>query len=453
MKRSTSAASEKPPVREAVCYGLGDLACSMVFNFMASYLLYYYTDVAGIAVGAAGSVMGVARLIDAAANPIVGVLSDKTHTRWGKLRPWLLFSAAPLALTVVLMFLTGLMPAEFRNMYATVTYALFCLLYTVCNVPYSAMMPNLTGDPRQRRSLNMCRMALASTGGFLSMGLSMPLVALFGQGNEQQGFLGLAILFAVIIVGFVLLCFFNTRERIQPPPVPFSIKTLGQTVKKSVPWVLCCGVQFFHYFATSTRNSTTLYYTKYVLGDAEFGSLLLAVSAVANFICAFLGPALAGRFTKKSISLWGYGMFVASSLLMYGADKSLSAVFLLNCTANLGAGLAAGVFFLILGEAIDHSEYVTGIRQQGLLTSISMFMVKLGIVFSSILSAAVLELGGYASVQSQSPEALLAIKTDFIFLPALGGAVCIVLFLFFRLDKEYPAVLAALQKKHEKPHA
>lgn len=437
------------PLREKAGYGMGDLACSMVFNFMASYLLYYYTDVAGIAVGAAGAVMSTARLADAFANPVVGMLSDKTRSRWGKLRPWLLFSAAPLALSVVLMFLAAWVPAGARGVYAMVTYALFCLLYTVCNVPYTALMPNLTDDPRQRRQLNMSRMALASTGGFLSMGLAMPLAGLLGRGDEARGFWLLSVLFAAIIISFVLFCFFNTKERIQSPPVPFSLNTLGSTVKKSTPWVLCCAVQFFHYFATATRNSTTLYYAKYELGSQGFASLLLAASAIANFVCAFIGPALAGRVAKRTISLWGYGLFVAGSALMCLAGDSLPAIFLFSCLINLGAGLAAGVYFLILGEAVDHSEYVVGVRQQGLLTSLSMFMVKLGIVFSSLLSAFVLESGGYVPDQPQTERALEAIRANFILLPCAAALACLALFLFYRLDKEYPAVHEALRRKRE----
>lgn len=435
-------------LREKAGYGLGDMACSMVFNFMSSYLLYYYTDVAAIAVGAAGTVMSAARLIDAFANPVVGMLSDRTRSRWGKQRPWLLFSAVPLALSVALMFLAGLMPSKVRSVYAMGTYVAFCLVYTMCNVPYSAMMPNLTEDPVQRRQLNMSRMAFASAGGFLSMGLGMPLAGLLGQGNEQRGFGRLSLLFAVLIVCLVLFCFFNTRERIQSPPVPFSLKTLKRTVKGSTPWKLCCAVQFFHYFAMATRNSTTLYYAKYELGKPELASILLACSAIANFVCAFAGPVLAGRISKKSISLWGYSLFAGGSVLMYWTGGNFAAVFLLNCIVNLGAGLASGIFFLILGEAIDHSEYVAGIRQQGLLTSVSMFMVKMGNVFSGVISAFVLESGCYIPDRPQTENALRAIRINFVFLPCAAALICTVLFLFFRLEKEYPAINEVLKKRH-----
>lgn len=436
--------------KEVIGYGIGDLAYTMVFSFMSSYLLYYYTDIAGLTVGAAGTVMSCARLIDAAANPVVGALSDKTHTRWGKLRPYLLFSTVPLALSVILMLLAARIPAGGRSVYAMVTYAGFCLLYTVSNVPYSAMMPNLSEKSVQRARLNRSRMAFASAGSFLSMGLSLPLIGFFGQGNEQQGFLGLGVLFAAIILVLLFACFFNTKERIQPPPVPFSLKTLGQTIRKSQPWVLCCAIQFFHFLATSIRSSTTLYYTKYHLGSQDFASLLLASSSVMFFCAAFLVPIMVKRYSKRMVSVTGYALFTAGTLLIYWAGTNLTMIFLLNCLSGLGASLSSSVSFLMLGEAIDHSEYTTGLRQQGLLTSVSMFMVKLGVMFSSAISAFVLDWGGYVPDQPQTAGGMSAIQANFVFLPAIGGAVCLAVLAFYRLDKEYLAIRETLNQKRGK---
>lgn len=438
---------EKLPFCEVLCYGMGDMACSMVFNFMSSYLLYYYTDVSGISAGAAGILMSCARLLDAFANPAVGVCTDKTHSRWGKLRPYLLFSALPLALSVVFMFLTSQVSAGLRTVYAFFTYTLFCLLYTVCNVPYSAMMPNISENQQQRNRLNMSRFVCASMGSLLSMGLSIPLVNLFGHGNEQHGFSKLSLLFAFIIVALLLVCFANTRERIQPSPVAFSPKTWKKTIRKSRPWILLCAAQFFHYIALTTRSSSTLYFAKYCLADEGFASLLLAVNAFTTLAAALILPLLTAKVSKRTISIWGYSLFAAGSLLVYWAGKNHAAVFLLNVLANAGISLSACVATLELADAIDHSEYATGIRQQGLLTSISMFMVKLGGVFSSVLSGIVLSLGGYATGRKQTANALLAVKINYIFLPCIFGLLCIALFLVYRLDREYPAVYKALHRQ------
>ncbi len=427
---------------------MGDLACSMVFNFMASYLLYFYTDVAGVGVAAAGTAMSCARLIDAFANPVVGVLSDKTHTRWGKLRPYLLFSAVPLATSVLLMFLASWIPGPGKAAYALITYTLFCLLYTVCNVPYTAMMPNLSEDPAQRARLNLSKFICVSIGTFLSMGLALPLIGLFGRGDEKKGFVGISLLFSVIIIALVLICFFNTRERIQPPPVRFSLGSLLATVKKSRPWVICCSAQLFFYLATVTRNATAMYYSKYCLGSAGFASLLLAVGSFTTFATCFLVPFATARMKKRTFTLIGYSLFITGSLLVYLAGENLAAVFLCNLLANLGASMSNGVSFLILGEAIDHSEYTTGTRQQGLLTSMSMFMVKIGIVFSSLLSAFVLDLGGYIPDRPQAASALVSIRANFIFLPCAAALVCVLLYQFYHLDDEYPAINRALREKH-----
>lgn len=449
MTTAQTGVSEKLSLRETVSYGIGDLACSMVFNFMASYLLYFYTDVVGISVAAAGAAMSAARLIDAFANPVVGVLSDKTHSRWGKLRPYLLFSAVPLALSVIALFLAPYIAIGGQVTYALLTYTLFCLLYTVCNVPYTAMMPNLTEEPGQRAKLNMSKFVCVSIGTLLSMGLALPLIGLFGGGDERKGFVGLSLLFAVIIVAFVLLCFANTRERIQPKPTAFSMKILLRTVRKSRPWVLYCASQLFFYLATVTRNSTTVYYAKYCLNDAAFASLLLAVGAFTTFATSFIVPILAARVKKRTFTIFGYGLFVVSCLLVYFAGDSLVLIFLFNLLANFGASLANGVSFLILGETIDHSEYTTGARQQGLLTSMSMFMVKIGVVLSSVISAFVLGLGGYLPEQAQTASALLAIKVNYIFLPCITALVCVGLYLFYKLDNEYPFINAALKEKRQ----
>ncbi len=330
-----------------------------------------------------------------------------------------------------------------------VTYALFCLLYTVCNVPYSAMMPNLSEDPGQRARLNRSRMVFSSLGSFVAAGASLPLIGIFGRGGEKQGFLGLSFFFAGIVIVLIFLCFFNTKERIQSPPVPFSLKTLGQTIRKSKPWVICCVMQLFQYIATSTRGSTTLFYAEYELGNQNFASLLMTSRSVISFFVAFIVPTLVKRFTKRGISLFGCVLFILGSLLINWAGTNLALIFLLNAMAGLGATLSVSLSYLILGEAIDHSEYVTGLRQQGLLTSVSMFMVKMGVVFSSAISAFVLDWGGYVPDQPQTAVGMLAIRINFIFLPALGGVVSLVLLLFYRLDKEYPAIREALNKKRQ----
>lgn len=448
-EKRTNTETNKISWREKISYGVGDLACSMVFNFMQSYLFYFYTDVAGIAVAAVGTILSTARLVDAFANPVVGVLSDKTNTRWGKLRPYLLFSAIPLAISTVLIFLVTGVDDSKKMVYALVTYMAFCLLYTICNVPYTALMPNITESKKERSHLNMTKFISVSVGSLISMGLAMPLVALLGKGDDGKGFIYLSIIFAVIIVVLILVSFFGTKERIVSESPKFSLKLFLSTAKKSRPWIILCVGQMFMYFATNAKITSTIYYAKYYLNNSGFASLLLSVGAFTILFGALVMPKLVQKFSKRAITHFGQILFILSCVFTYFSGENLVLIFIFNLMGTLGTSIASGVSFLILGETIDHSEYVTGVRQQGLFTSVMMFMIKMGIVISSAVSAAVLSYGGYVADVQQSAESLSAIKFNYIFIPIIAGAVSFIIFILYNLDKNYGEINKELQKRRE----
>lgn len=444
--------TEKPPSLavswgEKLSYGAGDLACSMVFNFMASYLFYFYTDVSGLAVGVVGTIISTARLVDAFLNPVVGVLSDHTRTRWGKLRPYLLFSAVPLAVATLLVFFIPDAPENTKRIYALGTYLLFCVLYTVCNVPYTALMSSITEDKKHRAHLNMTKFIGASLGSLISMGLAMQLVKLLGKGNEQKGFFSLGVIFAVIVAVLILLSFFGTRERIITVPQRFSLKSLLVTAKKSRPWVILCIGQMCIYMATTAKNSTTLYYAKYYLHNSSIASVLLAMGSVTTIVCAMFLPALVAKVRKKMITQIGLLLFILSCILIYFSGENIALIFLSNLLGAFGASLTGSVSFLILGETIDHSEYATGNRQQGLFTSILMFTTKIGIVFSSGITAAVLSAGGYQADAVQSETALAAIRIDYLLIPIIAATLSFIAFGFYNLDRSYAKINQELQEK------
>lgn len=433
--------------REKLSYGIGDLACSMIFNFMASYLFYFYTDVAGIAVGITGTIISTARLVDAFINPVVGIISDRTRTRWGKLRPYVLFATVPLAASTVLVFLVPQIPENYKFIYALVTYMAFCILYTICNVPYTALMSSITEDKQDRSHLNMTKFISASTGSLISMGLAMQLVAWLGKGNEQKGFLYLSVSFAVVVVVLLLTSFFGTQERIITVPQKFSFKEFLTTAKKSRPWLVLCLGQMCMYFASNSKNSTTLYYAKYVLGASDFASILLALGALTTIPLAFIMPKLVAKMKKRVVTQIGQLLFVISCILTFFAGDSLVLIFLCTLIGAFGNSLVSGVSFLILGETIDHSEYVTGNRQQGLFTSMFMFMTKMGIVISGSVTAFVLSMGGYEADVLQTAESLSAIRFNFVFIPAITAALAFFVFCFYNLDKYYDKINAELQQK------
>lgn len=435
--------------REKISYGIGDLACSMIFNFMSSYLFYFYTDVSGLAVGIVGTIISTARLVDAFINPVVGVLSDRTKTRWGKLRPYLLFSALPLAIATLFVFFIPDASSNTKIVYALLTYLLFCILYTVCNVPYTALMSSITEEKKDRSHLNMTKFIAASLGSLISMGLAMQLVTFLGKGDEKKGFFLLGVVFAVIIALLILISFFGTKERIITAPQKFTLKSLLFTAKKSRPWVILCIGQMCIYMATTAKNSTTLYYAKYYLNNSGFASLLLAMGSFTTILCAVFLPSLVAKLQKKVITQAGLLLFILSCIMIYFSGDNLILIFLSNLLGSFGASLTGGVSFLILGETIDHSEYTTGNRQQGLFTSILMFTTKIGIVLSSAITAAVMSAGGYRADTVQSAASLNAIRIDYILIPIFAAVLSFIAYCFYNLDRSYAHINEELQKKRQ----
>lgn len=436
--------------KEKLSYGIGDLACASLFNVMSSYLLYFYTDVAGVAVGAAGSIISVARLADAAANPFVGLAIDKTKTRWGSLRPYVLFSMVPLALSFALVFLTPSVSPGRRPVYAFISYLIFSILYTVCNIPYTALMSCVTEDERDRSHLNMTKQISSSVGVLVSVGLAMPLITRLGGGNEKSGFLRFGILLALLTILLLSMTFWGTRERVVTQPQKLSLSSFFGIARKSKPWMILCVTQVCLYFATSTKNASTLYYAKYYLSNSNFAGVLLSVGTFTTILCAFTFPKLITFFKKKSLMLVGYALFILSCFGILLSGGSLPLVFLFNLMGSLGKSAIIGVTFLMLGECIDHSEYVTGIRQQGMLTSIYMLAIKIGVVLSSLSMAFIMKLGGYQADVAQSAQSLLAIRMNYVFIPAMAALISFMLLQCYHLDDSYAEVNTALHQIRQK---
>ena len=211
--------SEHIPIREKAGYSLGDVAANLVFQMIVVYQLKFYTDVFGIEGALAGSILLIARVVDAFVDPVVGIMTDHTQTRWGKYRPWILWTALPFSVFYVLAFMNpGIEDKALLALYATVTHVLLMVTYSLNNTPYAALGGVMTGSISQRNSLNNIRFIGAMVAQIAVLGLTLPLVSSLGQGNEAKGWMLTISIFAVCCLVCNLLAFFTTRERITPPP-------------------------------------------------------------------------------------------------------------------------------------------------------------------------------------------------------------------------------------------
>jgi len=460
----------KIPFYEKVGYATGDAAANLVWRGALAYLAVFYTDTFGLTAAAAAMLFLVVRLSDGVTDIIMGMIADRTNTRWGKFRPWILWSTPLLALFMVLCFTTPNLSDSNKLIYAYVTYIGLTLAYTVNNVPYSALMGVMTASDTERTSLSGFRFAGAFAGGLLVMGFLPDLVAYFGGGNDALGYQHSMYLFAGILIALMVITFATTTERVTPAidestslkteltdlskNLPFIILPLLATtlffyyrdiysglffviimasmwvlIKRLInntpegmsgtqrdmvdlltnkPWLILLGMGFLTMMFNGIKYGTIAYYFKYQVGD----ELMVGKYFIALLLVSILGALCTGYLSKK---LGKRKLFIVSLVLsglltaaFYWVPKgNISAIFVLGCSAEFFAAMMPTLFFTMLGDSADYSEWKNGRRATGLIYSAGTFVQKTGGGFAGALVLVVLAGYGYDGMDKTTIEASL----------------------------------------------
>ena len=308
--------SQKLRLKEKIGYGFGDAASSMFWKLFSMYLMFFYTDVFGISATLVGTMFLVTRIWDAAFDPFVGILADRTETRWGKFRPYLLWVALPFGIIGVLTFTTPSFSESGKVIYAFVTYSLMMMVYSMINVPYASLMGVMTADGKERTSLATFRFIFAFGGSLLVLALAEPLVDIFsklqkGTVNVQQGWQFAAVVFAIIAITFFMFTFSWTRERIKPVTEKTSLRKDLKDLLNNTPWFILLGAGIAAIFFNSIRDGAAIYYFKYYIqGQSAFtinafkltitlSSLYFVLGQAANIVGVILAKPVSDRIGKK----------------------------------------------------------------------------------------------------------------------------------------------------------
>lgn len=444
--------TNKLSLKEKISYGLGDTASNLMYAVITTYLTFYYTDVYGIGIAAVGTLMLVVRFIDMLDSPIFGVLIDKTNTRWGKSRPWILWSSIPFSIASVLLFLGPDFSPTGKLIYAYITYIFVSICYSAVNNPISTMLPSLTNDNKERTSANIFRMLGGQTGGLIVNLSLLSLVAFFGGGNQQRGFLYSMILFAIIGLIMFLITFANTRERVQSSSSAKSLKLKDslKAIKGNKPWFLAIGISVVFYIVYVLRSSAAIYYITYYVEKPEFVSVINSL-AMFTILGILLVYPLSNKFSKRVIMISGFTLFIVGQLIIYAGGMNIVVICIGTIIGSIGLGLPTGLLFTLLADTVEYGEWKSGIRAQGLLiASASGIGIKLGSGLGAALPAWILSSGGYVANQNQTDSALNAIVTSFIWLTCILAAVCIVLLLFYKFEKPMEEIIDELEERRQK---
>jgi GPH family glycoside/pentoside/hexuronide:cation symporter len=432
-------------------FGLGDTASNFVWGTMTSFLLFYYTDIFGISAAAVGTLFLFARVSDGAVDFFMGAIADRTQSRWGKFRPYLIWMCVPLAVAFVLTFTTPDFSMTGKIIYAWITYNLLMVFYTAINIPYSALSGVMTDDPLDRTALNSYRMALAQVGGLIVNALTLPLIGIFGHSDKAKGYQITILLFSGMAIVLFLITFFTTRERIQPPPAQRTkLREDLRTLFSNRHWI----IMFIAGLASLTfviiRGAALIYYCKYYLGveAVKINILgLFTMDEISFFLVlgniGFIVGAVMTRFSVKAIGkkysyiITEIGLAVTCAAFYWITPQQPALVFVFQLVNAFIAGLNATLYWAMIADTADFSEWKFKVRTTGIIFSATTCSQKVGLGIGGAISGLLLTDYGYVAGATQTAMANQGILLMVSLIPAAGFFFVACVFCLYGLDENF----------------
>jgi GPH family glycoside/pentoside/hexuronide:cation symporter len=428
--------SQRLSFKEKVGYGLGDTASNLYFQMFMIYLLFFYTDVFGISPAAAGTMLFVSRFWDAINDPLMGIISDRTNSRWGKFRPYLVWISIPIALIGVAAFYTPDLSVQGKIIYAYITFTLMMMAYTAINIPYSALMGVLTPDSQERTSVSTYRFVLASMGALIVQKFTLPMVRFFGGDNQAAGFPLAMAVYGVVAAILFYITFATTKERVQPAAdQSSSLKSDLKDLTRNRPWMvlLVMGISSLAY--AIIRGGSVIFYFKYYIGNEDQSSTFMITGTVAFIAGVAATQYLSGRFGKKRLYIFVMGLSsILTCLFFFVSREQIGLIFALNIVTMLVMAPQAPLIWAMYADTADYSEWKNKRRATGLVFSAATFAQKFGIALGGGAAGWLLALFGFVANVEQSPETLQGIRLMMSFIPGIAAVIATIAALFYELD-------------------
>ena len=437
--------------REKAAYGLGDFASSMFWKLFSIFLLFFYTDVFGITAAAVGTMFLVTRIWDAANDPLMGILCDRTESKYGKFRPYLLYGALPFAIVGILTFSTPDLSANGKLIYAYITYTLMMMAYTSINVPYASLMGVMTNNTGERTSLASYRFIGAFSGGLFVTSTANYLVEYFGGAGSASGYQWTVGIYAALAAILFVLTFAGTKERLKPTIKKPELKEDLKDIAKNGPWFIMLGAAISVLIFNSLRDGSILYYFKYYIQDQTvsiFGSTYelsqgalssayLSIWLGTNIIGVLLAKPISSRIGKKKTFLLSAILSaILSFVIFFIQPDQLGLLFFSNVLIGISAGIVLPLIWAMYADISDYSEWKTGRRATGLIFSSSSMSQKFGWTIGGAISGWLLAVFGFEANVAQTEDALLGIRLMISVIAGLGALLAAGFMFFYKLDEE-----------------
>jgi len=445
--------NQKLSFREKISYGFGDLASVLYWQTFMLYFTYFYTDVFLIPASAAATMFLISRIWDGVNDPLMGLIADRTRTRWGKFRPYLLWICVPFAVVGVLTFTVPDFGPTGKLIWAYTTFILIMMLYTAINIPYTALLGVISADSLERTTVSSVKFLFAFSAGIIVSATLLPMVKAFGNGNDARGWQLSFVVYGIAAVIFFLITFAGTRERVQPP------KNQQSSIKKDLyelvtnkPWLILLATTISFILFVAVRSSVTVHYFKYVIGTQRlslpflkpdaygFEELTSAFNTVGQ-IAAFIGVLLVSPFAKlvgkkKAFIILFIISIISTAAFYFLTAQQLGLIFLFQITGSMTGGPLSVLLWAMYADTADYGEWKRGRRATGLIFSASTMSQKFGWAFGAFVALNLMSRVGFVPNQAQSAQSRRGLLLLFSLIPALLGVMALVFIFFYQLDEK-----------------
>lgn len=439
---------------EKLAYSGGDLASNLVMVLTGVFVTFFYTDTLGLNVGIVGMIMLVSKIFDGFTDVFMGYLMDKTRSRHGKARPWLLWLAVPFGVCTAALMTVPHLGDTGKYIYIFITYNLSStFLYTAINIPYGALNSLMTRDQEQRASINSIRMIMAEVGAMVINGLTLPFVNAVGGSESQKAWIIVASVYGAVASLLFLICFAKTRERVHVATEEDRSISLIKTLKvlfKNNYWVLLCVIWVVTVLSLAMSGYVGIYYAKYILHNEELYGLLTVVEELVVIAAMVFTMPLIKKFGKRNLALAGAIIEVISQLLMLLNPTSYQWLLVCGGLRGIGSAPLMSTIFAMLADTIEYGQWKTGVRIEGTLYSANTFGAKIGGGIGTAIAAGILSAASYDGLAAEQTEsALRAIFGLYFWVPIIMGIFIIFLYTRYHLDKEYPKIMSELEEREQ----
>lgn len=441
----------KTSVFEKISYGMGDVACNVVFALTSGLVTYFYTNVMSVSAGLVGMIMLFSRLFDGLSDVAIGLIMDKVHSKHGRGRAWVLWMAVPYGVTAVALFcLPANATAAVQAIYIFVTYNLCTtVVYTALNLPYGAMAPLMTSNEQDLAKINLFRMSMSPIGNMIVSAATLPIIN--RMGGDQSAWIKVTLIYSVVAIAMLLWCFFGTKERVntqaaqEAEKLPIGVR-MGALVRNKYFLILLCSALFLAVYQTVNGTCAT-YYAQYILGNNEYYSVLNLAENIPQIAVIMILAPFIKKFGKRNLVLGGAVLTVAAQVLLLVVPANPTFACLIAAIRGVGKAPLFGCVFTMMADVVNYGHWKTGVRVQALVFSAATVGQKFGGGVAGAVVGKMMESSGFTGLAEEIPSAVAMVQNLYIWGTILSWVIIAALMLAYKLDKEYDGILSDMETK------